>query len=269
MNSLILLSVIIVIVFIFFLFLRKAKSPERKGEYGESIVAAAVASSIHKGLYGHVLRNVYVPRNDGSSSEVDVIFVCVKGIFVFESKNYVGYIFGNDQYRNWTVSLYAGKNLVGFKTTEKHNFYNPVWQNRTHIRALQSIIKTTAPFISIIVFSNRSELKNITYDASKVTILKSNQLRHFMRDIQTNYSDVLPEYDVDNIANNLAQYVGADDSVKRAHLESIRRKAEEPEICPWCGSKLVIRTAKKGPNEGNHFYGCSQYPKCRYIRNIH
>jgi hypothetical protein len=34
--------------------------------------------------------------------------------------------------------------------------------------------------------------------------------------------------------------------------------------CPNCGSELVERTAKRGPNAGNTFFGCSSYPKCRY-----
>lgn len=34
--------------------------------------------------------------------------------------------------------------------------------------------------------------------------------------------------------------------------------------CPRCGNGLVLRTAKKGANVGNQFYGCSSFPKCRY-----
>jgi restriction system protein len=33
--------------------------------------------------------------------------------------------------------------------------------------------------------------------------------------------------------------------------------------CPLCGSEMVLRTAKKGPNPGEKFWGCSTYPKCR------
>ena len=40
------------------------------------------------------------------------------------------------------------------------------------------------------------------------------------------------------------------------------------ERCPWCGASLVLRTAKKGANTGHAFYGCMNYPKCRYIKNI-
>lgn len=39
-------------------------------------------------------------------------------------------------------------------------------------------------------------------------------------------------------------------------------------ICPRCGSELVVRTAKKGANVGNIFYGCSNFPRCRFVRNI-
>ncbi len=40
------------------------------------------------------------------------------------------------------------------------------------------------------------------------------------------------------------------------------------EKCPWCGSQLVLRTAKKGSNAGNNFYGCASYPKCKFIKSI-
>lgn len=39
-------------------------------------------------------------------------------------------------------------------------------------------------------------------------------------------------------------------------------------VCPKCGAKLVLRTAKKGANIGKQFYGCSAFPKCFYTRKI-
>lgn len=35
--------------------------------------------------------------------------------------------------------------------------------------------------------------------------------------------------------------------------------------CPKCGAKMRLRTAKSGANEGNQFWGCSNYPRCRSI----
>ena len=39
---------------------------------------------------------------------------------------------------------------------------------------------------------------------------------------------------------------------------------EKPKVCPKCSGELVERTAKRGPNAGNTFLGCSSFPKCRY-----
>ena len=67
------------------------------------------------------------------------------------------------------------------------------------------------------------------------------------------YQELFDEY----LANNNSNI--ADDETT---VES------ENDICPWCGNKLVLRTATKGKNAGNKFYGCSTFPKCRFIRNI-
>ncbi len=40
----------------------------------------------------------------------------------------------------------------------------------------------------------------------------------------------------------------------------------ETTLCPRCGAELVPRTAKRGPNRGSTFYGCSSYPRCRFTR---
>jgi restriction system protein len=38
-------------------------------------------------------------------------------------------------------------------------------------------------------------------------------------------------------------------------------------VCPTCGANMVERTAKRGANAGNSFWGCSNYPTCRGVRN--
>jgi restriction system protein len=38
--------------------------------------------------------------------------------------------------------------------------------------------------------------------------------------------------------------------------------------CPSCGSDMVKRVAKKGPNTGNQFWGCSTFPRCRAVENV-
>lgn len=45
--------------------------------------------------------------------------------------------------------------------------------------------------------------------------------------------------------------------------ESACSSAEVAPECPKCGAAMVLREAKKGPNAGSRFWGCSQYPQCR------
>ena len=44
--------------------------------------------------------------------------------------------------------------------------------------------------------------------------------------------------------------------------------AKENLLCPKCGASLVRRTAKKGSNVGEQFFGCISFPKCRFILKI-
>jgi restriction system protein len=43
-------------------------------------------------------------------------------------------------------------------------------------------------------------------------------------------------------------------------------KPASANVCPKCGTELVLRTAQKGPNPGQKFWGCSNYPKCRFTK---
>mgnify|MGYP004464824751 CR=1 FL=1 len=37
-------------------------------------------------------------------------------------------------------------------------------------------------------------------------------------------------------------------------------------VCARCGAQMVLRTAQKGPRKGQRFWGCSNYPVCRYTK---
>lgn len=41
-----------------------------------------------------------------------------------------------------------------------------------------------------------------------------------------------------------------------------------PPLCPKCGVPMVIRTARRGANAGQRFYGCPNYPRCRQVLPI-
>lgn len=243
------------------------------GRRGEKLTERELKLVQLLGRKGKVLRNVYLPKGNGETSEVDVIFITQKGIFVFESKNYSGWIFGDEKSQKWIAML---------PNKQKNQFYNPILQNKTHVKWMRNYVGEDVPLFSIVVFSERCELKKVTVESPDVKVIKRDRTYAAVRDIWDQSPDVISEEKINELYDNLAKLTNVDEAVKAAHIDNINKKykkeekkqeaseqAEQQEkTCPRCGSALVLRTAKKGENAGNQFYGCSNFPKCRYIQNL-
>jgi hypothetical protein len=243
-------------------------TPDKKGAIGEYEIALAIWKEIRRGLNGYYLQNLYLPRGDGSTSEIDLLLISTKGLFLIESKNFAGYIFGDDRRKEWTVVLYAGKNWLGQKMTEKHKFYNPIWQNRSHEKTLKSLIGPGIPVFPLVVFSDRGNLMNVQYDASKAEILQTNQLRSYFANVRRYCPDLLSDFEVQRIYQTLFPYTQVGDIQKQAHIAQVFEQQYQPQKCPWCSGNLVLRTAKRGLHPGQQFWGCSNYPRCLYTRDL-
>ena len=275
------------------------------GKLGEVLTEKELLYVKLFGRKGKILHNVYLPKDNGETSEVDVIFITQKGIFVFESKNYSGWIFGDERSKYWTAML---PNKI------KNQFYNPVMQNRTHLKWMKEFVGEDIPLFSIIVFSERCELKKVTIYSDDVKVIKRDRTYATVRDFWDESPDMVSDERIEELYAKLKERTKVDKATKAAHVENIEKKykssdhpknkseelddikasnpadskdessnvnneeapviatitnkmEEEPSemICPKCGSKLVLRTARKG---GNKFYGCSAFPKCRYVKNV-
>lgn len=105
---------------------------------------------------------------------------------------------------------------------------------------------------------------------------------------------LLSESQIKEIYDKLYPYTQVDAAVRAQHIANIEKKLEtvpmqpaavqeetqpEPELvaetiqdqekkCPRCGGTLVLRTASRGANAGNQFYGCANYPKCRFVQKL-
>ena len=261
---------------------------EWKGKYGEKLTERELKLVQLFGRKGKTLRNVYLPTDDGGTSELDVLFITQKGIFVFESKNYSGWIFGDEESRNWTVML---------PNKTKNQFYNPIMQNRTHLKWLAQYVGNTVPMFSIIVFSERCELKKVAVQSENIKVIKRDRTYATVRELWEKSTDCLEDWRIEEIYESLKRLTNVDEAVKTAHVEDIERRFKNPPttpvqavrnedtetyvrpvptepvdtgelVCPRCGRKLVLRKATKGANVGNQFYGCSGFPKCRYIKTL-
>lgn len=257
---------------------------EWKGKYGEKLTERELKWVQLFGRKGKTLRNVYLPTSDGGTSEIDVLFITQKGIFVFESKNYSGWIFGDEKSRNWTAML---PNRV------KNQFYNPIMQNRTHLKWLANYVGDDVPLFSIIVFSERCELKKVTVYSENIRVIKRDSTYATVLELWEQNPDCLEPDHIEELYQSLKRLTNVDEAVKAAHVANIKNRFQKPTnvpistavseekaaapcpspqvdtlVCPRCGAKLVLREATKGANAGNKFYGCSRFPKCRYIRNL-
>lgn len=185
-----------------------------KGNYGEFLTFRYLEK-----LKGHhrLLTNLYVPRKDGKTTEVDVVMLSETGVYVFESKNYSGWIFGDEQYKNWTQSL---------GNRQKYQFYNPIWQNNAHINAINFVLKLDDQdlYKSYIVFSERCTLKKINFTSKRVKVIKRNELlKTIKKDIESS-KKIFSPYEVDQIFKKLQRYSLADKSIKEAHMRNVKRK---------------------------------------------
>jgi len=185
-----------------------------KGNYGEfsSYGKMAKLPGYHKALF-----NLYIPNGKEQTTEVDLVYLHETGIYVVESKNYSGWIFGDENSQKWTQT---------FPNGQKYPFYNPIKQNIGHIKALQSILPSIEKehYKSVIVFSERCELKKISYEAQDTYVIKRTDLAKLMKQqIQDSPKALEPNY-IERIYNFLSQYQKADKSVKQEHIEAIKGK---------------------------------------------
>lgn len=219
--------------------------------------------------------NLYIPTESDKTTELDVLMIHESGIYLFESKNYSGWIFGSEDKKEWVQSFKAGR-----RSTKKEYFFNPIMQNHMHMKWLQNFIKDNSlSFYSYIVFGNGCELKNVTTTTGNHAVVCLCQLYKSVCSNAKFYGNRLTQEQIEDIYEKLLPYTKADRSEKEKHIKDIKEKyyfsAEDienynnrEEKCPFCGKKLVIRTVAKGSRSGKHFITCSGYPKCRYTQNI-
>ncbi|MEN5087968.1 nuclease-related domain-containing protein [Sphingobacterium faecium] len=99
--------------------------PVIKGYLGESTIRF-ILLFLNKKEY-KVLNNVRVFHN-GIMAQIDHLVVSRFGVFVIETKNYNGWIFGSENAYQWKQVIF----------NNTYEFYNPIRQNLGHIKALQA-----------------------------------------------------------------------------------------------------------------------------------
>ena len=250
-----------------------------KGKLGEYMTYKHLRNAEKIGA--KFLFNLYIPKGEFGTTEIDVLMIHPQGMFVFESKNYSGWIFGSEHQRNWYQTLPQGKGK-----SHKEAFYNPIMQNRTHIKHLKALYGEEIPMHSIITFSERCTLKKVDVQSRDIQVINRQYVQDAVAAICAGaQGSLISESQIQELFDKLYPYTQVGAAVKMQHVENIEKKIQPIKVveqvqsvhvetkstperkCPRCGGTLVLRTAKKGANAGNQFYGCSNYPKCRFIQS--
>lgn len=238
----------------------RLSSPQNIGKLGEKRVAAKLNWLPKKYI---TLNDILLPTNYGTT-QIDHIVVSPYGIFVIETKNYKGWIFGHENSEEWKQSLLGKKKLWSW-SSEQHKLINPIRQNATHAIAVKTILKDVGDFtiIPIVVFSNSAELK-IT--APNHIVINWCNLRSTIKSYR--YQCISQE-DVQRIVDKISSANIITEGSREIHANNIKEaqykkyNAIANGICPKCGCKLVERKGKYG-----RFMGCSNYPQCRFTQKI-
>lgn len=284
MGLLVLLPLLVIIIIIVCGIVRKSKFD--KSEYAKQTKSSYFSAQDDKGKWGEYLSydelrcfetdggkflfNCYLPKENGETTEIDMILLHSSGIYVFESKNYGGWIFGSEYQREWTQTFSSRAGV------EKHHFYNPVMQNKGHIEQLKNIIGDKYRIKSIIVFSERCELKDIKLFSDDIFVIRREYILYVVSELALMGGVMYSEAEIEALYSKLYPYTQVSDDDKRKHVNRIQSRMYEDDAmeikgelyCPRCGGLLKIRTAKRGVNAGNQFYGCSNYPNCKYTKNL-
>ncbi len=192
----------------FYVLFKYLGSASFKGWLGEWIVYRNL-KRLDPQLYRQ-FHDLYLPRPDGQgTTQLDHVVVSPFGIFVIETKNYKGWIFGTEKQRQWTQQIYRAKN----------RFQNPLHQNHLHVKALMQFLGLPANhFHSLVFFIGGAEFK---------TPMPGNVINDGLHSWIANRTTPLLDPDAVRIANSRLEslYQSTDRrTAARDHLKSLNTR---------------------------------------------
>ena len=187
-----------------------------KGTLGERKVANTVERALYDSVNEYYTLNDVMFRTDFGTVQIDHIAIIPQGLLVIETKNYSGWIFGNEHSKYWTQVIYK----------DKHKFYSPIKQNNGHIAALRNVLGNLNKkyryirYQSLIVFNDNCTLKRID---TKTPVIYRSDLKYFISHFKTNFEPILNKKDMEQIYHFISEQNITDRAERAEHVMNIRR----------------------------------------------
>lgn len=222
-----------------------------KGWLGEQGTRLAKKLTLDSKQY-HTFYDILI-QSESRPTQIDHIIVSRYGVFVVETKNMQGWIYGSERDNQWVQNIYGSK----------AHFQNPLRQNYLHTQSVAEFCSIDRSKIhSVVVFGVSCEFK---------TKLPDNVVTWFDYPgyVKSKKQILLTDDEVDEICKKLSslkKHIPIVSNITNA--QTIKHQFDNSTICPKCGGKLLERTARYGDKAGQKFMGCENYPRCHYLRDL-
>jgi predicted RNA-binding Zn-ribbon protein involved in translation (DUF1610 family) len=245
-----LLMLLVIIGFVWLIpLMRKKILSLFRGWIGEKKTTFYLWLSLNGKVYRR-FHDVIIPAKNGTT-QIDHLLVSPYGLFIIETKNRKGWIFGSERQQKWTQSLFGNS----------YSFQNPINQTFRQKKAISEFLDLNESIIHTVIYF----VGNCKFKTQLPDNVINSQLGKYVKQFKDR---ILAPEEIDRVVREIEYYVSESSLTTKDHLRSLRERHNSKTVCPKCGSKQVERTAKKGPNAGTKFLGCENYPKCRFTKDI-
>lgn len=183
-----------------------------KGKLGEFFVNTINKIWLPSDKY-HCLKNITLPTKDDSTTQIDHVIISTFGVFVIETKNMTGWIFGTKNEANWVQKLHK----------KSFKFQNPLRQNYRHVKAVEDITGIPIEHIhSVVSFMGQAKIK--TEVPANVT-----QGTDYIKYIRSFDTPVLTEEQVGFAVNQIQSHrLKNGFSTNRQHVRNLKERHQQP-----------------------------------------
>lgn len=210
-----------------------------------------------------VLHDVLIDGANGYTSQIDLILIGNKGLYIIEIKMFdEARIYGDVTKQKWYYYKYGNK----------YEIYNPIMQNKKHVNYLKRFLKDFGdiPFFSIVTMFCDDYKVTGDYGEDIVICNSLPMMEQSIYKISENKNITLDDKKKQEIFEYIKknQYAGKEARTEhKKKVNAYKEMLDEMEIrnlCPYCKVELVLREGKNGK-----FYGCRNFPRCRYTKNFY
>ena len=165
-----------------------------------------------------IFRNVYIAKNSGDgTAEIDMIVLSRKAIFVIETKNYSGKIYGDTKYEKWIQYAPSGK---------KSYFYSPILQNKNHVKVVREFLMKRENLriipVEIATTNAKWEVKNL---AENDNFIANGEFAKRFREIYDGLDDMkIGRNELVEIREKFAENSRPNEKIRDEHIEKIKEK---------------------------------------------